>query len=67
MASVSTYGSFQVGVDDLGWRVALGWGFGRGAEMMDAYCGGSAVAMVDIDGAGGEGRDDVVVVLLVVL
>jgi hypothetical protein len=35
--------------------------------MMDAYCGGSAGAMVDIDSAEKEDRDDVVVVLLVVL
>jgi len=63
-ASVSTYGSFQVGVEGLCWRVADGCGFGRGAEMMDAYCGGSAVAMVENDGAGELERDEVLLVVL---
>lgn len=53
-----------MGVDGLGWRVADGCGFGRGAEMMDAYCGGSAVAMVDSDGAGDEERDGVMLLLV---
>lgn len=59
-ASVSKYGSFQVGRD---WRVADGCGLGFGAEMMDVYCGGSV--MVDIDGAGEDERDDEAAVLVV--
>jgi hypothetical protein len=45
--------------------VAVGWGFGCGAETMDAYCGGSSEVMVDIDDARDEDRD--VAVLVVVL
>lgn len=47
--------------------MALGCGFGRGAETMDAYCGGSAAAMVDIEGDGEEERDEMVEVVFVVV
>jgi hypothetical protein len=47
--------------------VAVGWGFGFGAETMDTYCGGSSEVMVDIEGAGDEDRDVLVLVLVVVL
>jgi hypothetical protein len=54
-ASVSAYGSFQVGRLRTRGAVAVSWGFGLGAAIMEAYFGDSEI--LDIEAEGEEERD----------